>query len=60
MGFKSNKSYWVCCPLCTRKTRVKIYEDTVLVNFPLFCPSCRKVSVVDVVKLKMKIVNTEE
>lgn len=38
---------WVLCPVCGNKTRVKIREDTVLVNFPLYCPKCKHESLVD-------------
>lgn len=31
---------WVLCPRCLSKTRVKVRSDTVLENFPLFCPKC--------------------
>ena len=47
------KSRWVHCPLCDGKTRIKVYEDTVLLNFPLYCPKCKKEIMVNVVKLKM-------
>ena len=26
-------SLWIPCPICSRKTRTKVYEDSVLVNF---------------------------
>ena len=26
------------------KTRTRVQEDTVLVNFPLFCPKCKAVT----------------
>ena len=29
---------WILCPVCGCKTRLKIREDTVLENFPLYCP----------------------
>mgnify|MGYP003291466830 FL=1 len=48
-------SLWIRCPICGGKTRTKVYEDTVLVNFPLFCPKCKKEIRIDVVKLKMVI-----
>lgn len=35
-------SHWVLCPVCGGKTRTKLYEDTVLENFPLFCPKCKR------------------
>lgn len=28
---------WLLCPICKSKTRVKIREDTILKNFPLYC-----------------------
>ena len=48
-------SLWIRCPICGGKTRTKVYEDTVLINFPLFCPKCKKEIRIDVVKLKMVI-----
>ena len=39
---KTNQdSLWIRCPICNSKTRTKVYEDTVLLNFPLFCPKCK-------------------
>lgn len=48
-----NESLWVRCPICDGKTKTKVYENTVLINFPLFCPKCKKESMIDVVQLKM-------
>lgn len=31
----------ILCPLCHRQTNVKMNPDTVLGNFPLFCPWCK-------------------
>lgn len=36
------KEKWVLCPICNNKTRIKVRPDTVLENFPLFCPICPK------------------
>lgn len=49
----TEKSYWIHCPICHSKTRTKIYADTVLLNFPLYCPKCKEEHRVSVVKLKM-------
>lgn len=38
------------CPICGRLTGQRILDETVLVNFPLFCKHCRRDA----------IVNTEE
>ena len=35
------KTEFIRCPVCGNKTRDKIREDTVLKNFPLFCPKCK-------------------
>jgi len=52
------KSRWVHCPICDGKTRIKVYEDTVLLKFPLYCPKCKKEIEINVVNLKME--STEE
>ncbi|MBP3645981.1 MAG: cysteine-rich KTR domain-containing protein [Clostridia bacterium] len=49
------ESLWISCPICKGKTRVKVFEDTVLLKFPLYCPWCKKETVINVVKLKMVI-----
>lgn len=48
-------SLWVPCPVCGSKTRTRVYEDTVIINFPLFCPKCKTETPINVVKLKMVI-----
>lgn len=53
MKFCENYTIWVHCPICGGKTRIKVAKDTVILNFPLFCPKCKKETVVDIVKLKM-------
>jgi len=41
------KEEWVLRPVCGNKTRFKIRDGTVLINFPLDCPKCRQESLVD-------------
>lgn len=48
-------SIWIRCPTCGGKTRTKVYADTVVVKFPLFCPKCKQEIRIDVVKLKMVV-----
>lgn len=31
---------WIRCPICGNKTRDRLREDTVLTNYPLYCPKC--------------------
>lgn len=35
------KIEWILCPFCGSKTRLKIRNDTILDNFPLYCPKCK-------------------
>lgn len=55
MDEKKEPSLWIPCPICSNKTRTKVYENTVMINFPLFCPKCKKETLINVVKLKMVV-----
>lgn len=48
-----NEKYWIMCPVCNGKTRVQIFKNTLLKNFPLFCPKCKLVHIIDVEELKI-------
>ncbi len=50
-----NKYKWILCPICHNKTRIKIRQDTILKNFPLFCPKCRQESLIDVENTNIKV-----
>lgn len=39
---------WLLCPVCGNKTRLKLREDTILENFPLYCPKCKKETLINV------------
>lgn len=45
------KIEWLRCPVCGNKTRNRIQEDTVLKNYPLYCPKCKQETLVDVQNL---------
>ena len=51
----TSSTLWIRCPLCDSKTKTKVYPETVLINFPLFCPKCKRETKVNVVQLKMVI-----
>ena len=53
-------TFWIRCPICQGKTRTKVQEETVLINFPLYCPKCRKEVLVNVVQLKMIVCDKQE
>ena len=47
---------WMLCPICGNKTRVKIRGDTVLENFPLFCPKCKHETIINVKQLNLSVI----
>ncbi|MGO5050992.1 cysteine-rich KTR domain-containing protein [Lachnospiraceae bacterium LCP25S3_G4] len=47
---------WIICPVCKNKTRQKIREDTELKKFPLFCPKCKQVTIINVKQLNLTII----
>ncbi len=53
---KSEEVKWVLCPVCGNKTRTKIREDTELKNFPLYCPKCKKETLISVKQLNMSVI----
>ena len=44
---KPTDEQWIRCPICGAKTRARLLPDTVLRNFPLFCPKCRQESIIN-------------
>ncbi|WP_306575168.1 cysteine-rich KTR domain-containing protein [Anaerotruncus massiliensis (ex Togo et al. 2019)] len=51
----AKKESWILCPFCKSKTRVRIRDDTVLVNFPLFCPKCKHETLINIGQLNMSV-----
>jgi len=51
-----DRTEWIICPVCRNKTRLKVREDTELINFPLFCPKCKQESLVNVKQLNMSVI----
>lgn len=47
---------WLLCPVCRGKTRIKLREDTVLQNFLLFCPKCKREQLVNVAHFSLTFV----
>lgn len=50
-----SRKEWLLCPICGRKTREQICEETVLIHFPLYCPKCKKETYIDVKNYKISI-----
>ena len=47
---------WLLCPLCGNKTRNKIREDTILKNYPLYCPKGKQEVLIEVKDLQVTII----
>ena len=41
---------------CQNKTRLKIREDTLMKNFPLYCPKCKQETLINIRKLNVSII----
>ena len=53
------KTECLYCPVCGNKTRNKVRPDTELKNYPLFCPKCKKETVIDVRNQKVHVVSNQ-
>lgn len=53
MKLEQQPPHWLPCPICRERTDVKVYEDTVLFNFPLYCHHCKQETCIDMMQLRM-------
>ena len=54
------KTEFIRCPICGNKTRDKIREDTILKNFPLFCPKCKSSCLIDAEQFHITIIKAPD
>lgn len=47
---------WILCPVCGSKTRDKFRADTVLINYPLYCPKCKRNSLITAKDMKITVI----
>ncbi len=47
---------WIRCPVCGSKTRSKVRDDTILKNYPLYCPKCKQENLISVKEFKITVV----
>ena len=57
---ETNSALWVKCPRCGNATKTKVYPETVLINYPLYCCECDQEFKVNVVQLKMVVSDEQE
>lgn len=50
------KQEWILYPVCGNKTRDRIREDTVLKNYPVYCPKCKHESLIEAERLQINAV----
>ena len=53
------KTEFIRSPVCRNKTRDKIREDTVLKNFPLFCPKCKSECLIDIEQFHITVIEAQ-
>ena len=47
---------WLLCPVCGNKTRLKVRQDTELINFPLYCAKCKQETLVNVKRTSLSVI----
>ena len=52
----NEKTKWIRCPVCGNKTRDRIREDTVLKNYPLYCPKWKQETLIEVTNLQITVI----
>ena len=41
------EKYWLYCPVGNNKTRTQVREDSILINFPHYCPKCKQETLIN-------------
>ena len=47
---------WIHCPMCGNKPRDRLRQDTVLKNYPLYCPKCKHEVLIDAKELQITVI----
>lgn len=51
-----DRTEWLLCPTCKGKTRDRIREDTILINYPLYCPKYKQEHLIEAKNLKVTVI----
>lgn len=54
------KTNWILCPVCGNKTRDRLRKDTVLKNYPLYCPKCKQETLINAKDLQITVIQKQE
>ncbi len=49
-------SEWIRCPVCGNKTRDRLRKDTILKNYPLYCPKCKHETLIEAKNLQITVI----
>ena len=52
--------HWICCLNCGNKARDRLREDTVIRNYPLYCPKCKQETLINVSNLKITVIKESD
>ena len=50
------KTEWIRCPVCGSKTRSRMRNATILINYPLYCPKCKQERLIVVKNLRVTVI----
>ena len=53
------KSEWILCPICGNKTRIQLRENTILMNYPLYCPKCKQETLIEAKQFHVTIIKKD-
>lgn len=56
----NTKTEWILCPVCGNKIRDRLREDTVLINYPLYCPKCKQETHINAKGLQITVIQKQE
>lgn len=56
MNDKTDFTHWILCPVCKSKTRIKIREDTEIINLPLYCPKCKRETLIKIKNFQVVVI----
>ncbi len=54
------KLEWIRCPICGSKTRDRIRSDTIMKNYPLYCPKCKQETLINVKDLQVTAIKESD
>lgn len=53
------KSECILCPICGNKTRIQLRENTILMNYPLYCPKCKQETLIEAKQFHVTIIKKD-